>query len=438
MIKIMCEHCGAGMELPDMFLGQVVKCVHCWDEVKVVGGQYGVTMSVAWMERVDSGERPELLLAGQPKSVHEWSENEDVLCETVVKLKEDREDGSGETGMWDVRELEARRQLHAARLAEMRQQVMGEVGTEKGQGETGESGQRVVNVQAVEGEDWISDVGELSEEEIAAIREQEGVGEQEGVVERMREKRDEEKGKGVPLNEQMKKRTWWDEWLKKRKERQQLGMWPLMGGLSVGVLAAVGWAVYASMTGHVAGVVIVAISVLVAGVMWAMSQESSNDLGVTAVVVVVLSMLAGKASVGVLGVESTVDRILQGVVEGGVTEMQVESAVLMQMVNEGQMKLEEYEQLDNLEEGAGLEGSISDELYSKIRETAAGLDEAGRLEVVKEHWVRSEATGRVGHGYWSDVMQVIGVWDFVWLLLAVGCAYVIAGLGCGGVLARTA
>ncbi|QDU34379.1 hypothetical protein KS4_24470 [Poriferisphaera corsica] len=444
MIELICEHCGCGMRLPAMFRGQVVKCVRCWEEVRVSSREAraeangGMSDGVAWMERVDGGQCVELLLEGQPESVHEWVAHEKRLCDTVEMLKEKCVDGSGETGMWDVRELAAR-ETQGVEVGEVGQGA-GETGLDLGMDANAEMhGVRVVGdgghvVQQsgatpmgqsgagqIRGEAWIGAVGELSEEEVAAEQVKTGVDGREEVVTRMIKREVAARREALGLKDMMKKheRPWGEgQGDDEDAVTHRVGWMTGIAGLLVAVVGGLIWAALVSVLGMRLGFVAIGIGLLVGWVMMKLSVGRHRDLGLSAAVLtMVFGVGAGKVGVGVFGLEKLVGGQVRGVM---VDELYVEMAVVSQMVVDDQLDMANWDSVSDLEWGEPIEGRVSDVFYAKIREKVEGLDEQGRAGLVSEHWGGKQASRME---LWDGVMATVWWDDVLWVLLCGGAAY---------------
>ena len=373
-IEMTCEHCGTQMQLPMAFDGQVIKCVQCWEEIAVVREQMretvrgGMSMGVAWMQRVDGGDRPVLLLEGQPESVHDWVEREEALAKQVTVLKEEREAGCGETGMWDVRELAAG-DMNAGHedgggdgvMMGGNDQAM--MGVQFADGEDGQ-GVSGMNDGGSGGDEWIADVGELSEQEMAAQKLGEGANTQEAVVARMKLREDEQRRGRKGITEYLQKEA--EKAERKRAVQnagRELNYAELFGGLAIAIVGGLAWAFAAMSSGYVLGFGVILVGLATGLGLKLIGKRAHRDLGVLAVLLVVVGFAVGKGGVMMWGLE---EMVAQDAYEA-IDPVVLEGAVAIEMLDGGELTAMEGGFLGDGDWGQPLESYLPSGLYEKIR-----------------------------------------------------------------------
>ncbi|HKC41404.1 MAG TPA: hypothetical protein VKC15_17810 [Gemmatimonadales bacterium] len=199
---------------------------------------------------------------------------------------------------------------------------------------------------------------------------------------------------------------------------------PLLNGILVGIVAAVGWAVIVYVTGYEIGWVAWGVGALVGLAVAKSAHEPSAVLGPTAAALAVGSLLLAKVLIVQFGAPSLIrNEVLKN--PDAVTAM-----FMVDMRVHKSFSPELQASLDQVEKNPG--ALAADRRYELIQQVQA--EAAARAKAASQR----ERTAVVGAsvdgilkamGFFGLLKSVFSFWDVLWIFLAVSSAFKIAQSG---------
>jgi hypothetical protein len=196
---------------------------------------------------------------------------------------------------------------------------------------------------------------------------------------------------------------------------------PVLAGVLVGIPAAFVWALVAYVTHYEIGWVAWGVGALVGLAVAKSAHEPSASLGATAAALAVASLTLGK----VLILEFALPPILRGELlkdrQATAAMFLIDMGIHRSFSPELQAALEgihDRKDAVSLDERADLQGRMAAEAMA--RASAATPTERERVVRVNAEGILTEM------GFFGTLAKLFGLWDFVWIGLAISSAYKIA------------